>query len=348
MNTGRMAILLGTLSVLPGGIQAAGPAHAAEESLEAAPAVENGQEGQEAATTLQDLLEDPEEGAAGAGTEESSGQMGEDGRTGEENSEEPAASYGTREKLVLYQIPERFESPKRYTLSLAGGLTRFDELDGLMASSNGVEEYFTYAPTFRFQIGRQFADQVQLQLELGYARYRGFALGEDGSVSGDVIEAKAYPGSLSLSYRFDYFAEQAIVPYFGGGLSGVVGTFTDLEDSLGSTSSDTTDTTSEDTGDTVSTEDTTGSSETTTVSLGAVGTRVGAYLGFGLEFLLDVFEPERASDLELSSGVNDTYLVLDVRYYWLDRYFENSSLLRDQDHVPYNGLQVTAGLKFDF
>ena len=344
--------------IVPGAVaaQEANPAHGDHEATLAAETTP--------APTLLDLAEpspveqradeavagttSPTDAVPSGGTSSGNGPADESGPSVPTSDETPpgGASYGTRDKLVLYEIPERFESPKKYTLSLMGGLTRFDELDGIMASSNGVQDYFTYAPSFRLQLGRQFIDQFQLQLELGFARYRGFALAEDGTVSGDVIEAKAYPASLSLSYRFDYFDEQAVVPYVAGGLTGVVGTFADFEDAVAS--SDDTSSTDEDTSDTSSDTSADSSSESTAVTLGSIGTRLGAYLGVGLEFLLDVFEPERASDLELTSGINDSYLVFDVRYYWLDRYLEDATLKQDQDNTLYNGLQVTAGLKFDF
>ncbi len=364
MNIGRLGLVLGILCVFQGDLLASGQEAegAKPDGEQAAQAEEAQQAGGE--MTLSDLAGTPQpDGVApDAGTATGTATPGNDDPDGAGRGQEPApfsqpvqadhsspiVSYGSRDKLVLEEIPERFEGPKKYTLSVAGGLTRFDELDGIMATSNGVQEYYTFAPSFRFQVGRQFASQVQVQLELGYARYRGFALAEDGSVSGDVLEAKAFPGSISLSYRFDYFDEQAVVPYFGAGLSGVVGTFTDFEDALTSTS-DTTDTGSEETTDTGTTESADGSSSSTTaIQTGSAGTRLGAYLGFGIEFLLDVFEPERASDLELASGVDDSYLVLDVRYYWLDRYFQDATLMQDKDQIPYNGLQVTAGLKFDF
>jgi hypothetical protein len=236
----------------------------------------------------------------------------------------PSTTYGERRKLVL-EAPSDYEGPKRYTLSFNVGAVKFYEPDAAAtqdADGKTIASQFDSWPTaFRLQVGRQIHDQFQVQLDLGLISDTAYATSvTDDSTSGTKVSLKIYPLALGLAYRFDYFQEQPVVPYVAAGLQGALSVLKDLSAAADDAS---------------------------------INHREGAYVGGGLEILLDTFEPSRASDLELSSGINDTYLVIDARYNWLQKYFSDGGLTDDiaagnSDVLLFNGFQITAGLKFDF
>lgn len=231
----------------------------------------------------------------------------------EATQETPGPSYGTRHPLILDQIPQQYESVKTSTFSFSAGSHWFSE--GQMA-----EVFQPYTSTLRLQIGRQRHDQFQWQLEAGMVKDTGNSLGvSSGNDSGDEVTLKLFPLGLSATYRFDYRYEQMFVPFVSVGGSLLL---TSLE-----------------------------SNDGTEVETN-FGHRMGYCFGGGVELLLDVFEPSRAADLELASGINDTYLVLDVRKTRTEWYVENGQLVldtsSDTSNVLLTGVEVTAGLKFDF
>lgn len=241
---------------------------------------------------------------------------------------EAPITYGSRQKLLLLD-DEAPSDPKAYTLTLGGGASFFDGT--LDTSTCGVVTKLSpSSPGFRAQLGRTWFSQLQLQLDLGLSSDSFYACSasdsedtgstedtEETESSGEVVNLSLFAFSLGLAYRFDYFDEQPLVPYVAAGLSGDVLTLTD----------------------------TTYVDETLTET--ALGHRLGMYAGFGLEVLLDTFGPARAADLELSSGINDSYVVLDARYVWKDRYLEDGAL-NTTTALAFYGWQVTGGLKFDF
>lgn len=274
----------------------------------------------------------PAAGAAGA-----AGAVGASGADGVSSGAQPKPSggtaeapitYGTRKKLML-QDDDAPADPKAYTLTLSGGPAFFD--GALDTSTCGVvDKVSPSSPGFRAQFGRTWFSQLQLQLDVGVSKDSFYACAasdaettgsetsdEEEESSGEVVDLTLFDFSLGLAYRLDYFDEQPLVPYVTAGLSGDVVNLTDttyVDDALPET---------------------------------ALGHRLGVYAGGGLEVLLDTFGPARAADLELSSGINDSYFVLDARYVWKDRYLE-SGAMNTTSVLAFYGWQVTGGLKFDF
>jgi opacity protein-like surface antigen len=248
---------------------------------------------------------------------------------GEGDAEAPS-TYGTHRKLELSAVDVP-ENPKRFTASINGGSMWFDD-------ATVSEQFVPYSPTIRLQIGRQFINQFQLQVDLQRTSDTGYnqaveddtsttdetakrshklsMLEDDTTTSGDQTTLSLYNFELGLAYRLDYFYEQPLVPYLQAGIQGSLVTLSSEDPATSGIESET-------------------------------GHRVGAYVGGGLELLLDTFEPARAADLELSSGINDTYLIIDARYNWLNKYVSDKSLV-DATGLLFDGWQVTAGLKFDF
>ncbi|MFM7203478.1 MAG: hypothetical protein ACKO6N_22050 [Myxococcota bacterium] len=281
------------------------------------------------ASTLSSGASAPQAGAAGA--------SGASGATGVSSGAQPKPSggtaeapitYGSRKKLML-QDDDAPADPKAYTLTLSGGPAFFDGT--LDTSTCGVVGKLSpSSPGFRAQFGRTWFSQLQLQLDVGVSKDAFYACAasdvettgsdttdEEEESSGEVVDLSLFDLSLGLAYRLDYFDEQPLVPYLTAGLSG----------------------------DLIALTDTAYVDETLTET--ALGHRLGVYAGGGLEVLLDTFGPARAADLELSSGINDSYFVLDARYVWKDRYLE-SGAMNTTSVLAFYGWQVTGGLKFDF
>ena len=106
--------------------------------------------------------------------------------------------------------------------------------------------------------------------------------------------------------RLDVFREQPVVPYAGAGVTWSL--FREKE-----------------------------SSDADVV----VGDKGGWYYAAGLELLLDRFEPARAADLDISRGINDTYITFEYRHQILTEVGETSLL-------DFTADTVSLGLKFDF
>lgn len=234
----------------------------------------------------------------------------------EEEAQGSGPTYGQRRTLVLDE-PQAKGDPKAYTLSVTGGAVWYDAT--LDASTCGVvEQLGPITPNFRAQVGRQWFNQLQLQLDVGITNDQIYECSATtGELSGTLADISLFTLGLGLGYRFDYFDEQPLVPYVAVGLSGSlipISSSAVAEDELEEQ---------------------------------ALGHRVGVYAGGGLEILLDTFSPARAADLELSSGINDTFVVIDARYGWQNQYVE-AAALQTTDKLVFEGWQVTAGLKFDF
>ncbi len=94
------------------------------------------------------------------------------------------------------------------------------------------------------------------------------------------------PFRLGLAYRFDYLTERygfPIVPYIRAGLDYFLWWITDSNGSIASYKE----------GDS---------------SSNAIGGRLGVHFAFGIQLLLDIFDPTAARTFDVESGVNHTYL----------------------------------------
>ena len=152
---------------------------------------------------------------------------------------------------------------------------------------------------------------IQSLGKLGIGIGAGFFVLSDVNVGKDATGADilatlyTYPLQAYLSYRFDYFKNQVLVPYvrFGGEM-----TPTRQGSKTG--------------GD-------------------KAGTQVyyGTNLAAGLELLLNVLEPSSAVNLDRSTGINGTYLIVE---YEMGRAI-NPSNVADLSHNA-----IRAGLRFEF
>ena len=90
-------------------------------------------------------------------------------------------------------------------------------------------------------------------------------------------------------------------------------------------------------------------SEKTEISEGVMegvsGVKYGWHWAAGLSIMLDIFDFSRASLLEATYGINDTYLTIEYREQTIDK---GSQVSDGEDQLSFSGRMITAGLKFDF
>jgi hypothetical protein len=71
------------------------------------------------------------------------------------------------------------------------------------------------------------------------------------------------------------------------------------------------------------------------------GGKAGYHYAVGANLLLDALEPSRASRLAARTGIQDSYVVAELRWQKVGQWGKSSGLL-------FNGRSATFGLKFDF
>ena len=90
-------------------------------------------------------------------------------------------------------------------------------------------------------------------------------------------------------------------------------------------------------------------SEKTEISEGVMegvsGVKYGWHWAAGLSIMLDIFDFSRASLLEATYGINDTYLTIEYREQTIDK---GSRVSDGEDQLSFSGRMITATAEFDF
>jgi hypothetical protein len=140
---------------------------------------------------------------------------------------------------------------------------------------------------------------LDLGFGAGYWAAKGNGLLPDGTVSADETALKIVPGRVTLTYRFDLLAERwgvPLVPYGRVALDGYYWWVTN------------------------------GSNSTTTFNgKGGSGLTTGFSVSGGLAFLLDFVDSGLAREMDRDTGINHTYLFVDVQKDWIDGFGSNKS-----------------------
>ena len=167
--------------------------------------------------------------------------------------------------------------------------------------------------TLQFEAGPQFFRVVELDFGVGNYRKADLMQDETGSESTQKTVLNWIPLSVGVTGRLHFVDEQLLVPYVSYGRDWIVW------------------------------------SEKTEVSEGVMegvsGVKYGWHWAAGLSIMLDIFDFSRASLLEATYGINDTYLTIEYREQTIDK---GSQVSDGQDQLSFSGRMVTAGLKFDF
>ena len=194
-----------------------------------------------------------------------------------------------------------WESDKSGSLGINGGL--YYPVDTDLQSVYGTNGLLQW----NLNLGYRIVDIFKIDAGAFLLIDRGNPLGQltdDSSAETSTLSLLGF--NLGPVLRLDFFEEQPIVPYGGVGLTWAL-----FKEQVGDDAE------------------------------AVVGDKSGWYYSVGLELLLDRFEPTRAADLDISRGINDTYLTLEYRHQVLTEVGETSQL-------DFTSENVTIGLKFDF
>lgn len=214
--------------------------------------------------------------------------------------------------LVALASTARAESPRWGAFELAVGQYRPD-IDSEFTTRKPFAEAFGTKRGWMFRAGVAKAlytgyGALELGFGAGFYRRGGFGtLERDGTVSGDETTFNLIPLTLALTYRADFIFEQLrvpLVPYVRAGLERYQWWITGGNDD---TSKD--------------------------------GATNGWSAAGGLCLALDFFDPDLARELDAESGVNHTYLFVEVKKTFIDDFGSNSSWnLSDEKLSLFGGL----------
>jgi hypothetical protein len=152
---------------------------------------------------------------------------------------------------------------------------------------------------------------LELGAGAGFFQVSGNGLLADGTKSSDKTSLKIIPLSATLTYRFDWAADQfgfPLVPYARASLERYQWWVTN---GLGNTASD-------------------------GVHSGSGATNGYSFAG-GLAFMLDFLDPSMARDMEEDTGIHHTYLFVDVTKTFVDDFGSKKSWNLSDDKLTIGG-----------
>jgi len=190
---------------------------------------------------------------------------------------------------------------------------------GIKLDDRQINRVYKDNPTNILQIefGPQFFRLVELDLGFGFFQELAYTIDSNGTQSGIRTMLTWYPLGFDGTLRAQFLDEQLLVPFVRGGFDYIL--WSEKWDSGGDSKNV------------------------------LRGSKFGNHTGFGVNLLLDVFAKERASLLEVTSGINDSYLVFEWRSQRVDQ--------RDRPWAPaptkvkgfdFSGSLFTIGLKLDY
>ncbi len=168
---------------------------------------------------------------------------------------------------------------------------------------------------FRISFGPQIFRFLELDLGVGLFNKKGFQLSDDGKklVSGDAARFQMVPLSAGFTLRVHVLDEQPFVPFASVGLDYAYYRDTKLD-----------------------TED---APITTGEGNRVVGSKGGWHWEVGGQILLDWLAPRRASVLEASTGINDT---------WLTIAYHQQNIGKNTPGLDLSGWSLQVGLQLDY
>lgn len=170
--------------------------------------------------------------------------------------------------------------------------------------------YGSTAPAFELTAGPQLWRYGEIDLGIGIIPKKGNTVDSSGASSKEEVRLDLLPLSLSATLRAHILDEQPVVPYASVGLDYVFW-FEQPLDELGARVK----------GD------------------GRKGGKMGWHWAVGGNILLDIFGPRRASQLEATTGINDTWLVIEYR---------RSYIGQNTTGLDLSGWSISGGLKLDY
>jgi hypothetical protein len=227
--------------------------------------------------------------------------------------------------VLLTLVPSASaESPRSMMLEIHAGPYE-PQIDRAFMYSSPYTDYFSDAPMVMFglhwdyQVWQDFGSlAVGVGARIGWTD--GLAVSQDGSTSSDPTSLNVLPMNLSLTYRFDWLAQNIqlpLVPYAKVGMTYSVWWVTN-----GS-------------GEIANTYDLSGEGRA------AYGGTFGLHVGGGLQFLLDWFGAGMAAEFDSEVGVNNSYLFLEYAYHSVNDFGAETSF-------DLGDANFSAGIMFEF
>lgn len=170
-----------------------------------------------------------------------------------------------------------------------------------------------FGQALQIEVGPQLFRFFEMDLGVGWLKKSGFSQDDEGTESAQATVFSWVPLSISFTGRVHIWDEQLIVPYISYGRDWVI--WNEKVDE----------------GD--------GNFE------GVGGVKFGWHWAAGISVLLDVFDFRRASLLEATTGINDTYLTFEYREQVIEK---GSAVTEGEDQLSFSGRLFTVGLKLDF
>ncbi len=190
---------------------------------------------------------------------------------------------------------------------------------GITINDDNINSVYDENPTniLQMEFGPQFFKVVEVDFGIGFFQELAFKIDDSGIQSGERTMLTWFPLGLDASLRAHIIDEQFVVPFARAGFDYIM--YSEKADAGG------------DSKDVLR------------------GGKFGNHVGLGVNILLDTFAKERASLLEATSGINDSYLVIEWRKQRIDQ--------RDLPWAPapnkvrglnFSGNMFTIGLKLDY
>ncbi len=164
---------------------------------------------------------------------------------------------------------------------------------------------------FRVSAGVQLFRYAEVNVGVGLITKKGFTVDSTGQTSAEYTRLQMAPFSLDARLRLHVIDEQPVVPFGGVGVDWVFWRETPLD------------------------------ADKVPVAAGRiVGSKLGWHWDAGVNILLDTFAPNRASELEARSGINDTWLTIQYRRQIVGKTGDAG--------LDLDGWTLSGGLKIDF
>jgi hypothetical protein len=164
---------------------------------------------------------------------------------------------------------------------------------------------------FRVSAGVQLFRYAEFNVGVGLVTKKGNTVDSTGQSSAEYIRLQMAPFSLDGRLRVHVIDEQPVVPFGGVGVDWVFWRETPLD------------------------------ADKVPVAAGrVVGSKLGWHWDAGVNILLDTFAPNRASELEARSGINDTWLTIQYRKQIVGKAGDAG--------LDLDGWTLSGGLKIDF
>ncbi|MCC6622740.1 MAG: hypothetical protein IT385_15875 [Deltaproteobacteria bacterium] len=218
----------------------------------------------------------------------------------------------------------RADTPRDMMLELHGGSYAPSVDDGVSGGTPwkdifGSSELTLLGMHLDYQVWQDFGS-IGIGGGIGYGWVDGTALDDAGEGTDDEVGFNYVPLTFSVTYRWDWAAVHhsvPFVPYVKVGLTAAMWWSTDAKDSISNT------------------RDASGTERT------GMGATFGWHAGGGLQFLLDVLAPGMAQGFDNESGVNNSYLFVELVHSQVDDFGSSTSLDLSDDALSF-------GLAFEF